>query len=457
MANLYRALRWVCLLSALVASFSVHALLSTLPVYQFSRSGHVGTGATPEAACANLDELLRANTITAAQFVPGSPDRCLVFRVSDNATLALLSYTMGTPVCPPNSSPVTGGCQCNSGYAEVGGVCSIPEPTCPAAGTKSEREWSAVLPASFTGEYFYTSNEMDGGTCELKVKAEICVKESATATTQTCVGSATWTGEDATGSGDGTAPGSAGTPAGSGDTAEEAMQNATGCPTGQCPGTVNGLNVCKPCNGTSTVKPKVEEKQNPDGTSEKKETTEKTTCVGNTCTTESTTTTTNKDASGTVTGTSTVTTTTQQGKGDYCKENPREPQCDDEGSWGGSCTAGFTCKGDAATCALAKEVHERNCKLNEETAASALYGTAKDATGNVTGDNPNNSTFDVGPSSFNTSDAIGGAQCIADLEVTVWGSALSLPLSDICTPLAYMGNLLVMVSLLLAARIVSRG
>lgn len=436
MADLLR-IRAFCLCLALwvLAVAPAHAYVHK---FDYKVAGFSGVYATCEALAAALTSFFGGGSrycqVTGSTlYVCESPSNC-----------ATVSYSQEVMTCPP-------------GYTDTGSSCEPPASACPAAGTKSEREWSAVLPASFNGEYFYTSNELDGGTCELKVKAEICVKESATAATQTCVGSATWTGEDATGSGDGTAPGSAGTPAGSGDTAEEAMQNATGCPTGQCPGTVNGLNVCKPCNGTSTVKPKVEEKQNPDGTSEKKETTEKTTCVGKTCTTESTTTTTNKDASGTVTGTSTVTTTTQQGKGDYCKENPREPQCDDEGSWGGSCTAGFTCKGDAATCALAKEVHERNCKLDEETAASALYGTAKDATGNVTGDNPNNSTFDVGPSSFNTSDAIGGAQCIADLEVTVWGSALSLPLSDICTPLAYMGNLLVMVSLLLAARIVSRG
>lgn len=359
--------------------------------------------------------------------------------------------------CPSNSVLSGSSCTCNSGYNQSGSTC-VPAPSCPSAGTSAgdgrltlSSSQRAALNAN--GGYYYWKDE-DG--CVVRTSMDLCTTGDNGATWG-CVGKETYTGDSYSGTpGDGSGSGApSSTPSTTPPAGEESQP--TVCPTGQCPGTINGVNVCKPCSGTSTKKDKVEEKQNPDGTTEKKETSSKTTCTGKTCTTESTTTTTNRDASGTVTGTSSTTTTSAEDKGDYCQRNPNEPQCDDTGSFSGSCSAGFTCKGDAATCALAQEVHKRNCELNATTAASGLYDAAKDATGNVTGDNPNNSTFSVGPGSFNTTDAIGGAQCVQDLNVTVWGSALSLPLSSICGPLGYIGNVLVMVSLLLAARIVTRG
>lgn len=461
MAHIYRALRALCAILCLYVLGVVPAHAFPYP-YEGGKEWRVDNTYTPtwratkQAACEDFG-LYRYPT--GAYVVRFLSPQCGVSDSPDGSVYDS-PFVSRTPssLCPANSSDTGTECQCGVGYTYEAGACVVPPVTCPAAGTGAgdgrltlTSAQRAVLNSN--GGYYYWKDE-DG--CVVRTSMDLCTTGD-NGVTWNCVGKETHTGESYSGApGDGSGSGAPSSTSPTTPPAGEENQPTT-CPTGQCPGTVNGVNVCKPCSGTSTKKDKVEEKQNPDGTKEKKETSSKTTCTGKTCTTESTTTTTNRDASGTVTGTSSTTTTSTEDKGDYCQRNPNEPQCDDTGSFSGSCSAGFTCKGDAATCALAQEVHKRNCELNATTAASGLYDVAKDATGNVTGDNPNNSTFSVGPGSFNTTDAIGGAQCVQDLNVTVWGSALSLPLSSICGPLGYIGNVLVMVSLLLAARIVTRG
>ena len=129
----------------------------------------------------------------------------------------------------------------------------------------------------------------------------------------------------------------------------------------------------------------------------------------------------------------------------------------DGSAFAGSCMAGFACEGDAVQCAIAREQHRRNCVMfNDPSPESLLYDANKDKTGNQTGDNPNNETVSLA-GRIDTSDALGGGACISDLNVTVWGQSLTLPFSTICPSLAMLGNLLVAVSMLLAARIVTRG
>lgn len=456
MAHIHRALRLLLVFCAALSAQLAHASFpatSSGTGFQFYTSGYgstpPGVFATMPAACEAWRVLNGLGSVT----TNASTMSCSAgFGAYTKQAFSAAIYT-----CPANSTLAGSSCTCNSGFNESGGTC-VPPPSCPSAGTGAgdgrltlSSSQRAALNAS--GGYYYWRDD-DG--CVVRTSMDVCTTGDNGATWN-CVGKETYTGESYTGTpGDGSGAGApSSTPSTTPPAGEE--NQPTACPTGQCPGTINGVNVCKPCGGISTTKDKVEEKQNPDGTEEKNETSSKTTCTGNTCTTESTTTTTNRDASGTVTGTSSTTTTSTEDKGDYCQRNPNEPQCDDTGSFAGSCSAGFTCKGDAATCALAQEVHKRNCELNATTAASGLYDAAKDATGNVTGGNPNNSTFTVGPGSFNATDAIGGAQCVQDLNITVWGSSITLPLSSICGPLGYIGNVLVMVSLLLAARIVTRG
>lgn len=52
---------------------------------------------------------------------------------------------------------------------------------------------------------------------------------------------------------------------------------------------------------------------------------------------------------------------------------------------------------------------------------------------------------------------LAAASCFGDLNITVWDQAVTLPLSSLCQYLAMLGNILVAVSMLMAARIVTRG
>ncbi len=129
----------------------------------------------------------------------------------------------------------------------------------------------------------------------------------------------------------------------------------------------------------------------------------------------------------------------------------------EKGGFGGSCMSGFACEGDAIQCAIAREQYARNCKLFDDTSAeSDLYNANKGKTGNQTGDLPGNETISLS-GRIDTSDPLGGGGCIGDLNVTVWGQAVTLPLSNVCQYLAMLGNILVAVSMLMAARIVTRG
>lgn len=130
---------------------------------------------------------------------------------------------------------------------------------------------------------------------------------------------------------------------------------------------------------------------------------------------------------------------------------------DDKSGFGGSCAAGFACEGDAIQCAIAKEQHIRNCKLfDDKSPESDLYKAeaAKDRSRDVTKDLPGNETIDVS-SKLSRENLLGGAACISDLNIQVWGKAISLPISTVCPALGYLGYVLVTVASLAAFRIVS--
>ena len=232
----------------------------------------------------------------------------------------------------------------------------------------------------------------------------------------------------------------------------------------KCPGgyggEVNGVEVCVQDEGTNVVKTQKEtETKNKDGSTEK--VTEKTSCQGSKCTTEKTTT--NTPAGG---GSSTVTnvTNTVQSKEDYCKANANAAQCKGssgdgdgkKGSFGGSCSAGFTCEGDALQCSIAQEQHKRSCELmSNPSDESKLYDANKGKTGNQTGGLPGNESVDLGGERIDTSSALGGGSCISDIQISVMGQSANLPLSDLCKWPEYMGNILVAVALLGALRIIA--
>lgn len=134
------------------------------------------------------------------------------------------------------------------------------------------------------------------------------------------------------------------------------------CPANQCPGSINGTSVCVPCKSTSTQGPSTsasgaqpgDAPADPtDPLSAVKGSTEQTVCVGAICTTV----TKYFDGHGNEVGSK----TDEMPEENYCAKNPTSAQCK-KGSFGGACSSGFQCEGDAVQCALAKEVHQRNCQ-----------------------------------------------------------------------------------------------
>ncbi|MCQ9372845.1 hypothetical protein NMQ14_01125 [Methyloversatilis sp. XJ19-13] len=155
------------------------------------------------------------------------------------------------------------------------------------------------------------------------------------------------------------------------------------CKAGECPGEVNGVYVCVPCGAAAS-------ETKPVKTFDRKtETTTTGTPPNDTTQTKTTDTVATHDGSGTVTSTTSTTTTTTGPNGtttdkttqekkepqeSFCKDNPTSAFCK-EGKWGGACGA-FTCEGDAVQCALAREVHQRNCESTAPNALTDLADTA---------------------------------------------------------------------------------
>jgi hypothetical protein len=233
------------------------------------------------------------------------------------------------------------------------------------------------------------------------------------------------------------------------------------CPDGFA-GSVNGQTVCvkrepdkgiEGVQGTNTT--------NADGTSTT--TKETTKCNAGVCTTTKETT--NRDAAGAIIGTVKTDTKTET-IGAKCNADPGNKVCATtgtgvEGGGGltGNCVAGFVVKGeDPILNAMALEQYKRNCEvLRTDTEPSTWVTAEGQKTGNAMDGNPNNGTVNIGPGNFDQSDALGGGGCSLNKTVVVRGYSVALPFNVLCDPLAVLGQILVAVSLLLAARIVTRG
>jgi hypothetical protein len=130
----------------------------------------------------------------------------------------------------------------------------------------------------------------------------------------------------------------------------------------------------------------------------------------------------------------------------------------DESGWGGDCMSGFACEGDAIFCAIAKEQHRRACKLfDDKSAESDVYDAEakKDALRDVTGDLPGNEEIDI-TGKLSRENVLGGGSCIQNLNIVVGGRAITLPMTEICPFLGYLGLILVAIASIAAARIITR-
>ncbi|MDD5333647.1 MAG: hypothetical protein PHS32_07920 [Rhodoferax sp.] len=145
---------------------------------------------------------------------------------------------------------------------------------------------------------------------------------------------------------------------------------------------------------------------------------------------------------------------------EFCANNPGSPMCKEsvDSKFTAACGAPPTCEGDAVACAIAAATFDQDCIFKQESDESRLYGSKKALSGNQTGGLPGNETVAIGSSSFSTVDVVGGGSTgLADLTISILSRSVTLPLSQVNSLLAGLGNLLMAVTFLLCARIVARG
>lgn len=380
-----------------------------------------------EAAAAQCRTVYVGPTITPS--VSGT--NCTVTRSDTGGTVLFGPLVVGsvTYSCPANATLSGTTCTCNANFEQQGSACiSQQEALC--AGLDGHTTY-----ASAPGRVMPGSTSCSAVGCQITYGGTVIMVKNAQGQTVT-EGDATITSTPCT------------------------YSSETGAVESACPGgtegQINGVTVCVPHDTSTNVIETVSQDsssssdvdENGDPKSDSTTSTTKTTiCTGNSC---STTTTTNYSGSG---GSGTKTDTKTESKADFCRDNPKSSQCQEGGKFTGSCTGNFTCTGDAVQCALTKEVHLQNCKMNKETPESQLYEQSKDAEPDL----GEEETVNVGPGDFSTTPVLGAGACISNRTITVMGSAIEIPFSDLCQYLAMLGNVLMAVAWLLSARIVMRG
>lgn len=223
------------------------------------------------------------------------------------------------------------------------------------------------------------------------------------------------------------------------------------CGANQCPGTVNGTTMCVPCQKQTEQGPSTSASA-PAGSASgpgSTTTTTQTECNGVTCTTTKTTT---DPATGAVVGS----TSTTQKQESFCQENPTSTICK-QSMFGGSCGA-ITCDGDAIQCAIAADQYKRNCQWFDDPAGPAMQAKGQGVMTDLSqpADHPYTTATSTSvsfSSAIDTTDRLGGA-CPVDQSVAFMGKTLTLPFSQLCGPLSWLGNLLVGLTMLACAFIV---
>lgn len=241
------------------------------------------------------------------------------------------------------------------------------------------------------------------------------------------------------------------------------------CGAGQCPGTVNGVMVCVSCTDVATPEKPVTQYD------KKTETTTTGTPPNQTTETKSTETKSTHDGSGTVTSTTTTsttktdangTTTTEEGKTEkkesqesFCKENPTVAFCKN-GKWGGGCDA-FTCEGDAVQCAIAREIHQRNCDATKSNPYTDMTDAAQAGTDNASTyiqAQKDAAALDVNARFSQSLDASPiAASCPASRSVALpGGNSLEISFEKPCEIAGWLGHFVQAFAYLFAALIVLR-
>ncbi len=370
----------------------------------------------------------------------------------------------GTPSCGPGTTASAGTCVCDLGSKPAPGTGPT---TCVPTVCPPKPDTGSILGPFTTqpGKVGQDINWCDARPSEasygcnykahVTMEKEYPVTSSATGWYQVVNGS--YSGLSCQGGPD-TAPVAATPSSGvTKDTTPVMPAPATSCAGGTCPGTVNGASVCLACTRvvsedatgvTASGSQTASGAANGTAGSLSRIVAD---CNASTCQI----TTTVKDLSGNVIAIATG----QQGKEQFCRDNPKSGQCSassgtggggggsgEESAFGGVCAA-TTCSGDAVVCAIAQEQHKRDCQMatnfgDGTTTTGAQAGLDAVAVGDAGAtDHPHRAANIAGTSlslGFDQTNILSGS-CPADRTI----GPVVLPLSKLCTPAGWLGNLLV--------------
>lgn len=366
------------------------------------------------------------------------------------------------PPCPDGQTRVNGICvpaDCPPDTTRVNGIC-VPDPDCPPGYTRVNGQCvKNRCPAggSSAGEYVgtstgtaYTCEPYANTLCGVKVEMDFCVVNGAV---RSCQGQGEWTGSGCT-AGNGNNPP---------DPDPDPGPNPPTDPPTDPPPESGDPSPPKPVDPTKPPLPTPQpQPENPDGSCPAGTSKVNGACIKNPEPPNSD----GQCPAGSVkVGTECVYSSPAPAPGGPIIGDPGPGDPDPGtgsggGTFAGSCETGFLCEGgDAIHCAIAKEQHVRNCRLYDAqgNAKAVLYYAEDGKQGNQTGDLPGNDTVNVGPGNFDTTNVLGAAFGVSDLTVTVAGSSVTLPMSKVNPMLEMLGNLLLSISFLLAARIAARG
>lgn len=229
----------------------------------------------------------------------------------------------------------------------------------------------------------------------------------------------------------------------------------TTCKKTECPGQVNGVNVCVPCTSLSsdTGNDSGSTTEKTDGSKVTTESKSTTTCEGDKCTTTTTTTNTTTNSDGSEGGTETKTDSKTESKETFCKENPTFAGCVPSGFSTSTCDVAPTCTGDAIQCAIAAQQHKSYCDLMATPTPISELGT-NSANGELTPSSHPLNQAETSPFNFaGAFDTSGGGGCPADVSIM----DVVVPLSKTCDGLNALGIAALGISIIWAARVVFGG
>lgn len=234
-----------------------------------------------------------------------------------------------------------------------------------------------------------------------------------------------------------------------------------------CSGQVNGTTVCVPC-GTPTTTTASQTTSTPaSGAAPSTSTTTTSTATNPDGSTTTTTSTHNSDGSSSQTVTTGPAGSSGGGGAGQGGGNCPGTDCGNSDSFGGSCSASFTCTGDAVQCAIAKEQHQRDCLMFQPETQPGTWANGAQAlqTAINDGDVPTWSPAHPGnaqANNFNWASTIDhssaiASSCPADITFTMVGQSVAIGFGALCANAGIVGNFFVGIAAILCAFILFKG